>query len=225
MNIPYRFSSGIIPYVFEIHQYIYENNCELISFNVFFQWDLSFVKYSLFSLFSPDTVALCPRTSKTSLQPSFDRTRSIECISESGWTWSRRERSSGTWDKCRRSRHLLHVGRPLKRVCRRQYRATGYFPGRKKGTRIPFVIGIAKRQEYVECADADEGSIGPTVTAACRSRRRSQTIAWRATRASYAYRLPFVKSVCMPSPPSRSRRTVIVSLSSDRCQKRRAWRV
>jgi len=75
----------------------------------------------LFSLFSPDTVALCPRTSKTSLQPSFDRTRSIECISESGWTWSRRERSSGTWDECRRSRHLLHVGRPLKRVCRRQY--------------------------------------------------------------------------------------------------------
>lgn len=130
----------------------------------------------------------------------------------------------------------MHVGRPLKRVCRRQYRATGHSPGCGRDTGTPFVVGTAERErECVERADeegtiGEEGaiSIGPIAIAiaACRSTGRSRTTAWRATRASYAYRSPFAKSARAPSPPppSRSRRTVIVSVSSDRCRKRRARR-
>lgn len=101
---------------------------------------------------------------------------------------------------------------------------------------IPRSSSVPRRErECVERAD-EEGSvgeegaigIGPTAIAACRSTGRSRTIAWRATRASYAYRSPFAKSARAPSPPpsppSRSRRTVIVSVSSDRCRKRRARR-
>lgn len=154
-------------------------------------------------------------TSRTSLLASTCRTKSIECIAASGWTW-RRVGESARETSVVAPRHLLHTGRPLKRVCclRRYRHGRSPVAGERHGLRR---VRRQCRGKRKKCGNGstpvDRRAIGSSVAAACRSTRRSRMTAWRATRASYYICRSLYARKNARTPLSRSRRSTAVSVS------------